>query len=130
MGTNSFDHLPISAPPQRALLLYTTVCEVGERVRIGFCGEVDLASADVVGAAVTDALRSYRPRYMDVDLSGVNFLDARGVSTLLCCWTRAVELGCELAVINPQPMVYRILEITGVLATLGVRPVRARPMEP
>jgi len=30
-------------------------------------------------------------------------------------------VGCQFAVTNPQPLVYRVLEITGVLVALAVR---------
>jgi len=41
---------------------------------------------------------------------------------LLRSRARSVEVGCQFAVTNPQPLVYRVLEITGVLEALAVQP--------
>jgi anti-anti-sigma factor len=100
----------------------------GGRVLMCFSGEIDLSSAHLVDVAVTDALRSHRPRHVDVDLAGVRFLDASGIRTLLECRSRAIDAGCQLAVTNPPPMTYRVFELTGVLAPLAVTPVRDRPI--
>jgi anti-sigma B factor antagonist len=128
MGTHR-THAPDSPPAQRTLLTYTTVREHAERVRVSFSGEVDLSSADVIDTAVFDALRSHHPRHVDVDLADVRFLDASGIQALLRCRMEAVEAGCQLAVTNPQPMVYLVLEITGVLAALAVTPVLDKPID-
>src|SRR5215475_8122421 len=112
MGTDNFT---ASSPGQGAGLTHATVPEDAQRVRISFCGEIDLSSADMVEAAVIDALRSYHPGRIDVDLAEVKFLDSIGIRALLRCRTQAIEAGCQLAVMNPQPMIHRILEVTGVL---------------
>jgi anti-anti-sigma factor len=120
MGTHRFDNVPDSLPAQRAVLTHITVREDAERVRIAFCGEIDLSSADLVDAAVTDALLSHHPRRVDVDLAEVRFLDSSGIHALLRCRAQAIEAGCQLAVTNPQRMTYQVMELTGVLAALAV----------
>jgi anti-anti-sigma factor len=117
MGTLS----PDSPPAHRTVLTYTTVLENTRHVRVCFSGEVDLASSDVIGIAVCEALLFHHPRRLDVDLADVRFLDASGIRALLRSRARSVEVGCQFAVTNPQPLVYRVLEITGVLVALAVR---------
>jgi anti-anti-sigma factor len=129
VGTDRFDNPPDSPPAQRAVLTHVIVREDVQRVRICFSGEIDLSSVDLVDAAAADVLRSYRPRHLDLDLAEVRFLDASGISALLRCRARAVEAGCQLAVTNPRPMIYRILELTGVLAALAVTPVPDQPID-
>lgn len=122
MGTDRLDYIPESSPAKRGVLTYVTAHEGAHRVRICFSGEIDLSSAYVVEVAVADALGAHHPRHLEVDLAEVRFLDARGIRALIRCRTRAHEAGCRLAVANPQPMIYRVLEITGMLAALAVTP--------
>lgn len=55
-----------------------------------------------------------------LDLTAVRFIDSSGIHALMRCRARAIEAGCRLAVTNAQPIIYRVLEITGVLEALGV----------
>jgi len=112
---------PSSPPARRSELTYTTALENTRRVRVCFSGEVDLASSDVIGIAVCEALLFHHPHRIDVDLAAVRFIDASGIRALLRCRAHSVEVGCQFAVTNPQPLVYRVLEITGVLVTLAVQ---------
>src|SRR5262245_51001591 len=120
MGTHGLDDLPDSP---RAVLKHTTVREDAQRVRICFSGEMDLSSAQAVDAAVADALLAYHPRHVDLDLTEVRFVDSSGIHALMRCLTRSMKAGCQLAVTNPQPLIYQVLEVTGVVAALAVTPV-------
>jgi anti-anti-sigma factor len=113
---------PDSPPAHRSELTYTTVLENARHVRVGFSGEIDLASSDVIDRAICEALLFHHPRRIDVDLAEVRFIDASGIRALLRSRARSVELGCQFAVTNPHPLVYRVLEITGVLVALAVQP--------
>lgn len=112
---------PDSPPAHRSVLTYSTVLENTRHVRVCFSGEADLASSDVIDIAVCEALLFHHPHRIDVDLAGVRFLDASGIRALLRSRAQSVEVGCQFAVTNPQPLIYRVLEITGVLVTLAVR---------
>lgn len=120
MGMHSFDRLPDSPAKAGAVLSHQTVRENLDDVRICFSGEIDLSNSDQVDAAVTAALRTHHPRHVYVDLAEVSFLDASGIRALLRCRAQAVEAGCRLAATNPQPTIYRVMEITGVLEALAV----------
>jgi anti-anti-sigma factor len=92
------------------------------QVRVSVGGEVDLATADQLGAALEQALSGNRPAGIEVDLSGVSLLDSTGVRTLLMAHAAAEAAGCRFIVTNPQPRVHRILAITAVLDRLGLPP--------
>lgn len=129
MDTERFDWFPDSARAPRTVLTYTTLSEGLQRVRIRFSGEIDLSSSDLVHAAVCDALRSDHPSGLELDLAEVRFLDSSGIHALLRCRTEAIKAGCRLAVTNAQPIVYRVLEISGVVAVMSIAPVRDQPIK-
>jgi anti-sigma B factor antagonist len=128
MGTHHFDYFADMPPLRAAVLTHKTVREDTQRVRISFSGEIDLSSADLVEAAVADALRSADPHHLEVDLAGVRFIDSIGIRALLRSKGQASEEGCHLAVVNTPPMIYRVLELTGLVATLDVTPMDDQPL--
>ncbi|MER5702447.1 STAS domain-containing protein [Micromonospora sp. NPDC002296] len=83
-------------------------------------GEIDLATSGELAAALADALDGPPLNALEVDFVGVRFLDSSGILVLLRAHTRAAEQGCRLTVTDVRPEVRRVLEITGVLATLGL----------
>ena len=114
---------PDSPSARRSKLTYITVAEDIERVQICFSGEIDLPTSDLIDVAVCEALLFHHPRHVEVDLAEVRFLDASGIRVLLHCRERSLEVGCQFTVSNPQPLIYRILELTDVLVTLAVTAV-------
>lgn len=129
MDTERFDFPSDSPPAQLIVISHTTLRQDMQRVRISFSGEIDLSSSDAVQAAVYDALRSHQPRHLEVDLAEVRFMDSSGIHALLRCRTQAIKARCQLVVTNAQPIVYRVLEISGVVAVLSITPVREQPVE-
>ncbi|MGW4502614.1 STAS domain-containing protein [Micromonospora sp. NPDC004336] len=83
-------------------------------------GEVDMATADALGATITDALHRPGVREVVVDLADVRFLDSSGVRVLVHGVALARERDATLRVANPQPVVARVLRITGVGPLLGL----------
>ena len=55
-----------------------------------------------------------------MDLHGVTFLDAAGIRALVLCQADARQVDCQITLTQPQPVVYRVLEITGLLAHFGL----------
>ncbi|MGK5676274.1 STAS domain-containing protein [Micromonospora sp. URMC 106] len=83
-------------------------------------GEIDMATADALGATITDALHRPGVREVVVDLADVRFLDSSGVRVLVHGVAVGGERGVTLRVEDPQPVVARVLRITGVGALLGL----------
>jgi anti-anti-sigma factor len=87
-------------------------------VTIHLAGEVDLAAAPRVEAAVEEALAGEESADITVDLDGVTFLDSTGLRALVAAHARCGEAGKTLTLVNPSVAVSRILEITGLGQTL------------
>ncbi|WP_204301387.1 STAS domain-containing protein [Actinoplanes campanulatus] len=91
-----------------------------EAVRLAAVGALARDTASLMQAAVVDVLRHHLSRRIDIDLAGVTFLDAGGIRTLLTCRADARQVGCRLTLSNPQPLVYRVLNVAGLLRPFGV----------
>lgn len=90
-------------------------------VRVALGGEIDIATAGQVRAAIEDALLAYEPSRVDLDLSGVSFLDSTGINMVLALHRAAAERGCRLTASRPQRQVARVLALVGVEEHLGLR---------
>ena len=82
-------------------------------------GELDLALADSL------AVRGYaaigrQTRVLLIDVAGVSFCDACGLSALVRIANHADRTGCRYGLIAPQPLVVKILRITGLDQRLPV----------
>lgn len=119
-------------------LLVDVLCNDSEPPRIVVFGELDEVSAGQLHKAIVDVLRHQRPNCIEIDVHGVTFLDSAGIKTLVLSQADARQLDCHIRVTKPQPIVYRVLEITGLLEHFGLpipQPPRvsrhpARPGEP
>jgi anti-anti-sigma factor len=83
--------------------------------RMVVVGEVDLATAHLLRDRVLDLLREQTPAVVDVDLAGVTFLDCTGISALVAVRAAALRVGGRMRVSHPQPIVRRLLDVTGLL---------------
>jgi anti-anti-sigma factor len=82
-------------------------------------GEVDLCVVDALISAIQSTTGTGRVDVV-VDLARVTFLDCAGVGALVVGRNTARSTGCGYTVVNPQPQVRRVLELTGVLTALTV----------
>lgn len=82
-------------------------------------GEVDLASAPGLYSPALTALRGYRLRRLIFDFTAVDFLDCAGISVLLTIAHTAEAYGAGAELVNCQPLVLRVLDLTGALAMFG-----------
>ncbi len=98
--------------------------------RIAVAGDIDGTNATQLQAAVIDVLRHQRPGRIDVDLTQVTSLDAAGIRAMLLCQADARQVDCLLKLIKPQPMVYRVLQITGLLEHFGLDKPRTTASQP
>jgi anti-anti-sigma factor len=95
-------------------------CSDTEPPRMVVFGELDELSADRLQKAVGDVLRHHRPRCIEMDFHGVTFLDSVGIRTLLFCQADARQVDCQIRLTSPEPMVYQVLQITGLLDHFGL----------
>jgi anti-anti-sigma factor len=75
-------------------------------------GDIDIVTAPHLQATLHDAIGDHRPRFLVIDLGGVGFLDAAGMTALIRTYRHAGHVGISLA--NAQPLVVRILTIAGL----------------
>ncbi|MGK5442270.1 STAS domain-containing protein [Micromonospora sp. URMC 105] len=101
--------------------------EDGGRIVLRPVGDLDIATAAVLQDAVDTALDLPDTVELVVDLAEVPFLDSTGVAALLRGAAEAVGRGASLRAVDPQPVVARVLRITGVDSLVGLAPRHQAP---
>lgn len=79
---------------------------------VSLAGECDLHTVRRLRDALTSEV-SRGARRLILDLSGLAFMDSTGMQVLLAARTVLSVRGGTLVVVSPQPVVARILELTG-----------------
>jgi anti-anti-sigma factor len=85
-------------------------------VVVQLAGDVDVESAREVRErlyAVLDGVPG-GARLMVVDLSRAEFVDSSGLGALVAASRRARERECGFSLVNPAPMIARVLEMSGM----------------
>lgn len=114
-----------------------TVRRSGGVVVVALSGDYDLGRAAALHTDLLDALRS-RPTGIVVDLGEVSFIDLACLRTMANLGRRSVAVGTWFRLAGPSPIARRLLEITGLCASLpcypdvelALRGARARPSIP
>jgi anti-anti-sigma factor len=88
------------------------------RVAAVVFGDIDIVTAPHLEAALRAAIADHRPRSLTVDLGGVAFIDAAGLTALVR--TRVGADHVDIRLTNARPAVARVLAITGLLDFLRV----------
>ncbi len=113
------------------------VRRAGGVVVVALSGDYDLGCAATLHTQLLDALRA-RPTGIVIDLSEVTYCDLACLRTMANLGRRAVAVGTWMRLAGPSPIVRRLLEITGLCASLpcfgdieaALRGVKARPSVP
>lgn len=113
---------PITRLP--TLPFESTARDASNAVVVSVCGELDLATASHVEAALSAHLRN-PPRTLTIDLSAVTFIDCAGLNVLLRARIHALHSHTALHLGPVSRQVARLLTLTGTLA-LFTGPHRAR----
>lgn len=94
-----------------------------DAVVVTVAGDVDLNTADQLETGLNTAcLANLPPRELLVDLSGVAFLGAVGLTSLVIADHRCQELGVAFRIVANHRAVLRPLEITGLSEIMRVVP--------
>jgi anti-anti-sigma factor len=109
--------MSITLSPVTALtqLHLDTIWPAPSTARVAVIGELDLATAPVLRNRLLGVLREQAPAIVEVDLAGVTFLDCTAISALVAVRNAAIQAGGQMRVSHPQPIVRRVLEVTGLL---------------
>jgi anti-sigma B factor antagonist len=80
-------------------------------------GEIDVASSDMLRAALLDLHRRGR-RWLVLDLSQVHYCDSTGIGVLAIHAKRLLDSGGALRLVGLRPVVAEIFEIAGLTAVI------------
>ena len=80
--------------------------------RIKIQGDLDLASSGDLGRYLGSQLDG-PGRRLELDLSGVEFIDSHGLHTLIAAHRDATGRGSQLVLVAPSPAVERLLALSG-----------------
>jgi anti-anti-sigma factor len=89
-----------------------TVVDHDGEVRVVVSGELDLATAPILGAAIEDAVTRGRERVV-VDLAAAPFIDSSGINELVRAVHR-VDGHATLLVRSPPTQALHVFKVTGV----------------
>ena len=92
----------------------------GGITRLIAAGEIDASSANTFEAAANQAIDE-QPTTIEIDLSGVEFIDSSGLRAIIALNNRAKEMNIDAALAGLSPAAQRVLEITGLIDTLKRR---------
>jgi len=95
---------------------------VRDELWLELAGELDLESANALGALVGEHLDAGFPRLV-LDLRAVTFMDSTGLHVLLEAQREARARGVELSLSPGPPNVQRVFDVTGT-ADLFAAPAR------
>lgn len=120
---------PLSSGHSSMQLRIATSCPSPGVVRVAVTGEIDLATADMLYAALSGVVFAQLSRRIEIDFAGVTFMDCTGISVLILVRSAAARVGCQLRIYNLRPILAQILELTGMLGVLTGGSARA-PLVP
>ena len=92
---------------------------MGSSLVVSVTGEVDIATTVQLSQALGAGLRR-GAKGLVCDLTGVSFLGAAGMTTLLLARQRAVAWGTWFDVVCPQPTARRVIALLGLDAVLSL----------
>jgi anti-anti-sigma factor len=89
------------------------VHEYDDHVIVTLCGELDIADAEDVTAALTAAAAGHRKTI--ADLAGLAFIDCSGAAALARAQRRVRQAGGNLLLAAPQRRVRRVFELSRLI---------------
>lgn len=82
-------------------------------LRVLVRGEIDAASVDLLRYPLEHLMIS--DSCVEIDMNEVSFLDSSGIRVLVAALKNGDALGTTVRVVNPSPVVSRVLAVTGLL---------------
>lgn len=86
----------------------------GQRSVLRLQGELDAASQDHLRRTVRTVLDHHSPQVLVLDLSALGFIDCAGLSAMIWAHQHLARHGHELVLTGIQPLVRRLLNLTGL----------------
>src|SRR3954471_11542611 len=101
------------------LLVLRTEPDGHRPIAVAVVGEIDVRSAVLLRAELAAATAS-APERVEIDLAGVDFIDAQGLGVLVGTVRRAP--GCAVVLRSPSPTLLRMLDVTSLRDRFVVQP--------
>lgn len=98
----------------------TTVRGGPGEVTIHLAGELDVATQAPFQEAMSGALEAPDARHVTLEASDLAFLDSSGLRPILALWEAVSEREGTLTVSSPQPIVRKVIDVSGVADRLGL----------
>ncbi len=102
-----------------SIMLEITLAQEPSINRIMISGELDMATVDKFIGFFSDFFQSDNPKSMEIDLAELRFSDSTGVRSLMTVINLARQKDREISIRNIDPLIYEILETTGILRLCG-----------
>ncbi len=83
-------------------------------------GEIDFSNADRIAQDLRDAVATWSPPVLRVDLRAATFIDSTGLGALIEGYRAAAECDGRFVVTNPSPSLRRVLTVTGLCQLFGM----------
>lgn len=81
---------------------------------IHLSGELDHHSARSTLQEIESVMDRFMPRHCVLEMSALSFMDSSGIAVILRSKKRMAESGGDLVVLDPSPLVARVLSASGV----------------
>ena len=91
-----------------------TISSSGRSMKALISGEVDHHGAGEIMAALDREIDAVLPSRLELDLSGVTFMDSSGIAVLLRAHRRMGQLDGRLSVTGVPPQPRRVLDAAGI----------------
>lgn len=92
-----------------------------DTLKLQITGDLDAHTADELRDSLENILDSdHRKIHLILDLEGVNFIDSSGLGVILGCYRKVSKRNGKVIIINPQPHVQKILELSGINRVIPV----------
>ena len=95
--------------------------EEEENIYVKIYGEIDLKIADDLRQELDETLDKSDKINLVLDFVGVDFIDSSGLGVILGRYKKISIQGGKIVILNPNPNVKRILELSGLNSLVEVK---------
>ena len=89
-------------------------------VRVSAHGEIDVSTVGLLREVLLNEIKAGEGTWVQVDLSGVSFMDSTGLGVLIAAHRRLTATGGKLTIHKPSRPVLRVLQVSGLDRLLTV----------
>ena len=91
-----------------------TISSSGRSMKALISGEVDHHGAGEIMAALDREIDAVLPSRLELDLSGVTFMDSSGIGLVMGRYRNLKKTGSELCITETSEQIYRVMKLAGI----------------